>query len=337
MKEVTLNNKRLGEKSVTARLLGLGIKVQRRRIRESMKRVDPGAAALRSLTAARISRRAYRVKGPNSLWHFDGYHKLIRWRFVVHAGIDGFSRLIVFMKVSTNNKAETVLDLFKEATASYGLPSRVRCDMGVENTLVCSYMEEKRGEGRGSAIRGRSVHNQRIERLWVDLWNGCINVYYDLFYFMERNGLLDRENEVHIFLLHYVFLPRIQRSIEQFIEQWNSHQLRTEHQYSPLQMFVKRSLELYGTTNTAVQDIFAHSEEPTNVDCNTFGVDQDGDATEAASDQPEESIINIPSNTFILTDEKMSLLKENINPLFDSDEDNKLGIWNFLEAKKYVE
>jgi len=27
----------------------------------------------------------------------DGHHKLIRWKLVVHAGIDGFSRLIVFI------------------------------------------------------------------------------------------------------------------------------------------------------------------------------------------------------------------------------------------------
>ena len=40
--------------------------------------------------------------------HIDGHHKLIRWRFVIHGGIDGFSRCIVFLQCSTNNKSETV-------------------------------------------------------------------------------------------------------------------------------------------------------------------------------------------------------------------------------------
>ena len=70
---------------------------------------------------------------PNSLWHIDRHNKLIRWRVVIHGGIDGFSRLPVFLKASTNNKSENVLDCFLIAVGAYGLPSRVRCDKGGEN------------------------------------------------------------------------------------------------------------------------------------------------------------------------------------------------------------
>ena len=35
-----------------------------------------------------------------------------RWRMVVHAGIDGYSRLIVYLNVSDNNQAFTVIELF---------------------------------------------------------------------------------------------------------------------------------------------------------------------------------------------------------------------------------
>lgn len=76
----------------------------------------------------------------------DGHHKLIRWRLVTHCGIDGYSRLIVFMKCSSNNKSSTVLQCFLDAIQRYGLPSRVRTDQGRENILVAQYMLDHRGQ-----------------------------------------------------------------------------------------------------------------------------------------------------------------------------------------------
>ena len=55
-----------------------GLRIQQRRIRESLRRVDPDGVLLRSLEIHVIRRRAYHVPGPLALWHIDGYHKLIR-------------------------------------------------------------------------------------------------------------------------------------------------------------------------------------------------------------------------------------------------------------------
>lgn len=88
----------------------LGIIVQRERARLSMIRVDPINVCMRRMRV--IQRRSYSVPDPNALWHIDGHHSLIRWRIVVHGGIDGFSRLITYLHCSTNNRADTVFTLF---------------------------------------------------------------------------------------------------------------------------------------------------------------------------------------------------------------------------------
>ena len=61
---------------------------------------------------------------------------LPRWRIVIHGGIDGYSRMIVFLQAATNNKASTVFQWFQSAVQTYGLPSRVRTDKGGENVEV---------------------------------------------------------------------------------------------------------------------------------------------------------------------------------------------------------
>ena len=81
------------------------------------------------------------------LLHVDGHHKLIRWRFVTHCGIDGYTRMVVFLECSTNNQATTVYKLFLTAVERYGLPSRLRCDQGGENILVAQHMIHHRGVG----------------------------------------------------------------------------------------------------------------------------------------------------------------------------------------------
>lgn len=77
IRDIVAGNDQLGPEAVRAQLRTEGIGVQRCRVRSSMHRVNPRAAALRAMSQ-RLRRRSYRVAGPNSLWHLDGNHKLIR-------------------------------------------------------------------------------------------------------------------------------------------------------------------------------------------------------------------------------------------------------------------
>ena len=145
---------------------------------------------------------------------------------VIHGGVDGFTRIPVFLHCSTN-KTATVLELFLNAVENYGLPSRVRSDKGKENVDVAWYMlnHPLRGPGRGSMICGRSVHNQRIERLWRDVFGGVIKLYYDIFYQLENLELLDPSSELDLFSLHYVFVPKINKHLNIWKDGWVNHKL----------------------------------------------------------------------------------------------------------------
>ena len=103
----------IGQGYVGGYIKALGLRIQRQRIRESMARVDPQNTALR--WGVVVSRRTYQVPWPNSLWHLDGHHALIRWKIVIHECIDGFSRRIMFLRCNSNNLADTVLGLFLDA------------------------------------------------------------------------------------------------------------------------------------------------------------------------------------------------------------------------------
>ena len=181
-----------------------------------------------------VRRRSYNVRSPNSLRHIDGNHKLIRWNLVIHGGIDGFTRIPVYLGCANNNRAETVFGLFIKAVEEYGLRSRVRSDMGGENIALKRHMEQlpQRGEGRISMIMGRSVDNQRIERFW----RGCTCLYYNLFYYLENTGVLDPCNTSDIFCLHYIFLPRINQHLCSFMDGWNRHGIRNADNRTPIQL-----------------------------------------------------------------------------------------------------
>ena len=55
---------------------------------------------------------------------------------------------------------------------------------------------------------------------------------------MEVTGILDIDNEVHMFSLHYVYLPQINVSLEYFIQAWNNHPLSSERYMTPIQLWI---------------------------------------------------------------------------------------------------
>ena len=224
-----------GEIMVQGHLRAQGVHVQRERLRSAIHQVDPVGAGSRRRPP--IRQRVYSVPCPNYIWHIDGNHKLIRWRMVLHHAVDGFSRLVVFGMFSNNNRASTVFSLYQAAFRKYGRPFRVRTDHGGENVDIWHDMVSAWGENARSVVVRSSVHNQRIKRHNRATNEQLIAVFKEEFYELERQGILDPLNDTDLFCLHYVYLPRINKRLTEFIDDHNNHNVSTEGYNSPAQLF----------------------------------------------------------------------------------------------------
>ena len=73
--------------------------------------------------------------------------------------------------------------------------------------------------------------------LWRDVFCSVCHIFYYTFQAMEESGLLQRNNSLHKFVLHYIFTPRINKALQSFAASWNHHPMRTERHWSPFQMW----------------------------------------------------------------------------------------------------
>ena len=235
-----------GEVMTIGHLRACQIHVPRSEIRSAIHRVDSAESAQED--PLQSDDEFMKLKHPTSVWHIDGHHKLIRWKLVIHGAIDGFSRVIPFLNCSTNNRAETVYHHFQNAVSIFGLPKAVRTDGGGENVDVWAHMTQHRANSR-SVIVGSSVHNVRIERLWRDVRRAVVDVYSRVFSRLECEQILDPDNDVDIFCLQEVFVPRIKRSLTEFVHSWHNHPISSERNMTPLQLFLTGSLAVEEDAN----------------------------------------------------------------------------------------
>jgi len=96
-----------GYRWMHARCLQQGFAVSREDIRLILISLD--SSGVESRRAKRLRRRDYHSKGPNYLWHFDGYDKLKPYGLCISGCIDGFSRKLIWLKVfKTNNDPQII-------------------------------------------------------------------------------------------------------------------------------------------------------------------------------------------------------------------------------------
>ncbi|KAM6489023.1 hypothetical protein JOM56_015535, partial [Amanita muscaria] len=73
---------------------------------------------------------------------------------------------------------------------------------------------------------GMSVHNTRIERLWVDVVHDLSSKWKGLFEDLESFQGLNIEQAGHLWLLHHLFLKEMNAELEEWMRGWNSHKMQ---------------------------------------------------------------------------------------------------------------
>jgi len=132
---------------------------------------------------------------------------------------------------------------------------------------------------------------------------------------MEEQGILDSLNEVHLFCLHYVFLPRIERSVTEFVHQWNNHGLSTQGGQTPLQLWHAGVINNIGI-HPVISDIF-------DID-NYYGIDEEGPLPEL---QTNNNVI-IPDIDVTFNDTTMNIIQQ-VNPL-ENDGNHGIDVFHSL-------
>ena len=138
---------------------------------------------------------------------------------------------------------------------------------------------------------------------------------------MELEGLLDPLNHKHLYALHYIYKPRIQKSLDEFREGWNHHSIRTEQNKTPYQLFVSGVLMLRQSGLTAL-DFFESVDE-------NYGIDEAGFSQDDSDDTVQISRIE-----FELSEQHYRQLSVALNP---TDHSDNFGIDLYQQTIQYID
>ena len=252
----------MGYRQLTRRLRRkYNLQVRRDTVMKSLRIIDPEGVERRK--RRRLKRRRYVTPGPNFLWHVDGWDKLAPFGIFIHGAVDGFSRRILWIEVNSTNKNPSVIASHYLSTVHQlqGVPRRMRCDRGTENTIIGTlqqffrWYDDDEFAGNKSFVQGKSSANQRIEAWWSKFREGGGGWWINLFKDLRDSGVY-RDDHLNKECLKFCFLPILRRELHLVAELWNTHNIQRQKRGEveggkPDIMFF--TPEIYGTHNYLVE------------------------------------------------------------------------------------
>ena len=224
----------MGYRQLTRRLRRkYNLQVRRDTVMKSLRIIDPEGVECRK--KRRLKRRRYITPGPNYLWHVDGWDKLAPFGIFIHGAVDGFSRRILWLEANSTNKNPSVIASHYLSTVQQlkGVPVRMRCDKGTENTIIGRLQQFFRWHddddfaGSKSFVHGKSSGNQRIEAWWSKFREGGGGWWVNLFKDLRDLGQFD-DTYLNKECLKFCFLPVLRQELYLVAELWNTHNIQAQ-------------------------------------------------------------------------------------------------------------
>ncbi|KAL0965948.1 hypothetical protein UPYG_G00288460 [Umbra pygmaea] len=209
--------------------------VRRDDVMALMRELDPSGVQLRA--RRRFVRRVYSSRGPNHVWHVDGYDKLKPYGLAISGCIDGYSRKILWLVCgASNNDPGVIAQNYLHFVSECGIiPMKLRTDCGTENGTMVAIQCALRSKhsdgfaGAASHMYGSSTANQRIESWWSYFQKQRSQFWIDLMNDLRDRHLFSGSRE-HICLVRFVFLGVLQSDLDECRKKWNTHAIRPVNQ-----------------------------------------------------------------------------------------------------------
>lgn len=137
---------------------------------------------------------------------------------------------------------------------------------------------------------------------------------------MEDTGMLDVDNEIQLFSLHYVYLPRINQQQGDLVQSWNCHPLTSSNCLSPCQLWVRGMIENVSSGYTATDGFFGENLDLTYLNNMHFP-------------SVESDFVEV-NPAITISDDDLESLTSDIQPLRNSE---SWGIDIYLETISFLE
>ena len=205
--------------------LKYGVNISKEHVRKALVDIDPEVVSVRKKKA--IKRKTYETNGSFDVFHIDGNDNLKRFAFAIHGCIDGFSRKLIWLFVSTKNNDPLVAANFylKAITISGRAPNTLRMDLGTEN-VYCEELQVFFTKNSNSFLYVASIRNQRIEAFWSRLRKFNLSWWIDFCSDLIKCRIFNPGCQFHREALIFSFMPVIRAQLNDFVRIWNIREIR---------------------------------------------------------------------------------------------------------------